>query len=29
VHERGTPEQVLGDPQQERTREFLRRITGP
>lgn len=28
VHERGTPEQVLGDPQQERTREFLRRITG-
>ena len=29
VHERGTPEQVLGDPRQERTREFLRRITGP
>jgi polar amino acid transport system ATP-binding protein len=28
VHERGTPAQVLGDPQQERTREFLRRITG-
>lgn len=28
VHERGTPEQVLGNPQQERTREFLRRITG-
>ncbi len=26
VHERGTPEQVLGDPQQPRTREFLRRI---
>jgi len=28
VHERGTPAQVLGDPQEERTREFLRRITG-
>ncbi|GIG19552.1 ABC transporter [Cellulomonas chitinilytica] len=28
VHERGTPAQVLGDPRQERTREFLRRITG-
>jgi polar amino acid transport system ATP-binding protein len=27
VHERGTPEQVLGDPQQPRTREFLRRVT--
>jgi len=27
VHERGTPEQVLGDPQRERTREFLRRLT--
>ncbi len=26
VHERGTPDQVLGDPQQERTREFLRRL---
>lgn len=26
VHERGTAEQVLGDPQQERTREFLRRL---
>jgi len=26
VHERGTPEQVLRDPQQERTREFLRRL---
>ncbi|MBX9244921.1 amino acid ABC transporter ATP-binding protein [Actinotalea ferrariae] len=26
VHERGTPEQVLGDPQQERTRDFLRRL---
>jgi len=26
VHERGTPEQVLGQPQQERTREFLRRL---
>ncbi|MNW70490.1 Histidine transport ATP-binding protein HisP [compost metagenome] len=26
VHERGTPEQVLGDPQQERTRAFLRRL---
>jgi polar amino acid transport system ATP-binding protein len=28
VHERGTPQQVLENPQQERTREFLRRITG-
>ncbi|MEU2629863.1 amino acid ABC transporter ATP-binding protein [Kitasatospora sp. NPDC007106] len=28
VLERGTPEQVLGDPQQERTRRFLHRITG-
>ncbi len=27
VHERGTPEQVLGDPQRPRTREFLRRVT--
>ena len=27
VHERGTPAQVLGDPQQPRTREFLRRVT--
>ncbi len=27
VHERGTPEQVLGAPQQPRTRDFLRRIT--
>jgi polar amino acid transport system ATP-binding protein len=26
VHERGTPEQVLGDPQRERTRAFLRRL---
>ncbi|MFC8600160.1 MULTISPECIES: amino acid ABC transporter ATP-binding protein [unclassified Isoptericola] len=26
VHERGTPAQVLGDPQQDRTREFLRRL---
>jgi polar amino acid transport system ATP-binding protein len=26
VHERGTPAQVLGDPRQERTREFLRRL---
>ncbi|MFE6969387.1 amino acid ABC transporter ATP-binding protein [Isoptericola sp. NPDC057653] len=26
VHEQGTPAQVLGDPQQERTREFLRRL---
>lgn len=26
VHERGTPEQVLGDPQRDRTREFLRRL---
>ena len=29
VHERGTPAQVLENPQQERTQEFLRRITGP
>jgi len=29
VHERGTPEQVLGNPREDRTREFLRRITGP
>ncbi|WP_051274893.1 amino acid ABC transporter ATP-binding protein [Cellulomonas sp. URHD0024] len=28
IHERGAPAQVLGDPQEERTREFLRRITG-
>jgi polar amino acid transport system ATP-binding protein len=26
IHERGTPEQVIGDPQQERTRTFLSRI---
>ena len=26
VHERGTPEQVLGDPQEQRTRDFLRRL---
>jgi polar amino acid transport system ATP-binding protein len=26
VLERGSPEQVLGDPQEERTRLFLRRI---
>jgi polar amino acid transport system ATP-binding protein len=26
VLERGTAEQVFGDPQQERTRRFLRRI---
>ncbi len=26
VHERGTPEQVLGDPREQRTREFLRRL---
>ncbi len=26
VHERGRPEQVLGDPQQQRTRDFLRRL---
>ncbi|WP_418277667.1 amino acid ABC transporter ATP-binding protein [Isoptericola jiangsuensis] len=26
VHERGTPAQVLDDPQRERTREFLRRL---
>ncbi|KQY47196.1 peptide ABC transporter ATP-binding protein [Cellulomonas sp. Root137] len=29
VHERGTPAQVLGSPREDRTREFLRRITGP
>jgi len=28
VHERGAPAQVLGNPREERTREFLRRITG-
>lgn len=28
VHERGPAHQVLGDPQRERTREFLRRVTG-
>ncbi len=28
VHESGTPEQVLGDPQQERTRAFLSRLRG-
>ena len=27
VHERGTPEAVLGEPQRARTQEFLRRIT--
>jgi len=27
VHERGTPEQVLGSPREPRTQEFLRRIT--
>ena len=27
VHERGTPEQVLGSPHRPRTQEFLRRIT--
>jgi polar amino acid transport system ATP-binding protein len=26
VHERGTPEQVLDDPRQDRTQEFLRRL---
>ncbi|RYB96463.1 amino acid ABC transporter ATP-binding protein [Nocardioides glacieisoli] len=26
IHERGTPEQVLGDPREERTRTFLSRI---
>lgn len=26
VHERGAPEQVLGDPAQQRTRDFLRRL---
>ncbi|KRD44340.1 peptide ABC transporter ATP-binding protein [Cellulomonas sp. Root930] len=29
VHERGTPAQVLSSPREDRTREFLRRITGP
>ena len=29
VHERGTPAQVLSEPREERTREFLRRITAP
>jgi polar amino acid transport system ATP-binding protein len=29
VHERGTPAQVLENPREDRTREFLRRITGP
>jgi polar amino acid transport system ATP-binding protein len=28
IIESGPPEQVLGDPQQERTRQFLRRVTG-
>lgn len=28
VHERGTPAQVLGDPQEQRTRDFLRRLHG-
>lgn len=28
IHERGTPAQVLDDPQEPRTREFLRRVTG-
>ena len=27
VHERGTPEQIFSSPQQERTQQFLRRIT--
>jgi polar amino acid transport system ATP-binding protein len=27
VHERGTPEQIFDSPQQERTQQFLRRIT--
>ena len=26
VHESGTPEQVLGDPQRQRTRAFLSRL---
>jgi polar amino acid transport system ATP-binding protein len=26
IHEQGPPEQVLGDPRQERTRQFLSRI---
>lgn len=29
VHERGSPEQVLGDPQRARTREFLRTLLHP
>ncbi len=29
VHERGTPEQVLGDPAELRTQEFLRRLVQP
>ena len=27
VHERGTPDQVLGDPAEQRTRDFLRRLS--
>jgi L-cystine transport system ATP-binding protein len=29
ILERGTPEQVIGDPQEERTRQFLNRILNP
>ncbi len=29
VHERGTPAQVLGDPVEQRTRDFVRRFTEP
>ncbi len=29
ILERGTPEQVIGDPQEERTRQFLERILNP
>lgn len=28
IVESGTPEQVLSEPQQDRTRQFLRRVTG-
>ena len=29
IVEEGAPESVIGDPQQERTREFLRRVLDP
>ena len=29
ILERGTPEEVIGDPKQERTRQFLQRILNP